>query len=160
MDFNKYFQSQTFKYVLWAIGGLIVLLLTFKAGMEVGEKKAGYSLRWGENYHRNFGGPRGGFFNDFRGRDLIDGHGIFGQIIKIGNGSLAIKGRDNMEKAVVLKDSTTITSPQGTLKLENLKVDDNIVIIGEPNKDGQIEAKFIRLMPALPLQQSRPPFNK
>ena len=34
------------------------------------------------------------------------------------------------------------------LKAENLKVDDFVIIIGDPNAQGQIEAKFIRVMPA------------
>ena len=66
MDFNKFFRSKTFKMVLLAIAALVVLLFVFKTGVFVGYRKAEYSYRWGENYHRNFAGPREGFFGDFR----------------------------------------------------------------------------------------------
>jgi hypothetical protein len=38
-----------------------------------------------------------------------------------------------------------------TVKISDLKVDDFVVVIGEPNDSGQIEAKFIRLLPPAPL---------
>ena len=60
MNITKFFQSKKFTVVLIAIVALIALLGAFKVGMVVGYKKAGYSYRWGENYHRNFAGPRNG----------------------------------------------------------------------------------------------------
>jgi hypothetical protein len=156
MDFNKFFQSKTFRIGLIFIGALIVLLLVFKAGVFVGYKKAQFSYRWGENYHRNFAGPRSGFFGDFRrglgDRDYINAHGTFGSIIKIdpaaGSGqaaTLIVKGSDNTEKTILVSDKTTIKSRREAIKIKDLKVDDRIVIIGSPNEQGQIEAKFIRL---------------
>lgn len=137
MDINK---------ILKLAGVIIILLVVFGAGMFVGTKKANFSFRWAENYHRNFGGPRGGFFGPINGRDFIDAHGVFGQIIKIDGSTLIVSGRDNTEKIVLIKDDTTINGPQNNLKLADLKVNDYIVIIGNPNNAGQIEAKLIRLM--------------
>lgn len=133
--------------VLFGIGALIVLLLVFKAGMVVGFKKANFSYRWVENYHRNFGGPRGGFLGDFSDRDFTDAHGTSGQIIKIDGNTLVTKGRDDVEKIVLVKDDTVIKRFQDTLKVADLKVNDYIVMIGDPNDAGQIEAKLIRLFP-------------
>lgn len=157
MDFNKIFQSKVFKGILGGILAFIALLLVFKAGTIVGFRKAGFSYQWGENYHRNFAGPRGGLFQDFSGRDFIDAHGVFGQIMKIdpstGSGqaaTLVIKGRDDVEKIVLVKDDTVIRRLMETVKPSDLKVDDFIVVIGEPNNNGQIEAKFIRVLPSPP----------
>ena len=158
MDFNKFFQSKTFKIVIWGIGGIIVFLLIFEAGMIVGFKKANFSYQWGENYHLNFAGPRGGFFKEFSGRDFIGAHGVFGQIIKIDSSTLVIKGRDNVEKIVLIKDSTVIEHFRDTVKITDLKVDDYVVVIGEPNGVGQIEAKFIRILPLPPTGTSFIPF--
>lgn len=84
MDYNKIFQSKLFKLFLLGIGIFILLLLGFKLGMVVGFGKARFSYRWGENYHQNFAGPRGGFFEDFYdNKDFIEAHGVFGEIIKI-----------------------------------------------------------------------------
>ncbi len=161
MDYNKILQSKKFKMILGGIGAIIVLLFVFAAGTIVGFKKANFSFRWAENYHRNFGGPRGGFFEDLGGRDFIDAHGVFGQIIKIDNStstpSLVIRGRDNVEKIVLIKDNTVINGFRNNAKSADLKVDDEIVVIGDPNDAGQIEAKLIRIMPASPeLQRGEP----
>ena len=145
MDLNKFFQSKTFKTVLCVIGGLIVLLLVFGAGAFVGFKKASFSYQWGENYHRNFAGPRGGFLGDFEGKDFIEAHGIVGQIIKIDGSTLIVKGKDGVEKIVLVSDKTGINNRRETVKVSDLKVDDQVVIIGSPNEQGQIEAKLIRL---------------
>lgn len=150
MDFNKFFQSRTFKISLWSILGLIVLLLIFKVGMAVGFRKANFSYRWGENYHRNFGGPVGGFFGNFYENDFIESYGAFGQIIKIDGSTVIVKGRGDIEKIISTRDNTVIKRFQENIKLTDLKVDDYIVVIGDPNDSGQIEAKLIRLMPSPP----------
>ena len=164
MDFNKFFQSKSFKITSWVIIGLIVILLIFRAGTLVGFRKANFSYKWGENYHRNFAGPRGGFFKEFNDKDFIEANGIFGQIIKIDGPTLVIKGRNNVEEIVIVKDNTAIKHFTETIKLTDLKVNDYIVVIGEPNNAGQIEAKLIRILPPSPpplppkdLSTRRPP---
>jgi len=162
MNFKNFFQSKLFKALAIGCGAfiifLIIALLIFKLGTLVGFKKAGFSYKWGENYHKNFGGPRGGFFGDFFDQDFIEAYGTFGQIIKIDGSTLVVKGRDNVEKIVLVKDNTTIKRLGETIKLSDLKVDDYIVVIGDPNEAGQIEAKFIRVMPSPPKQSSMRPF--
>jgi len=150
MDLNNFFQSKAFKITLGVIGGIIIFLLIFSIGMFVGFKKANFSYRWGENYHQNFGGPREGLFRDFRGEDFIAAYGAAGQIIKIDGSTLVVKGRDNVEKIVLLADSTVIKRFQETIKATDLKVDDFVVVIGEPNDSGQVGAKFIRVLPPSP----------
>ncbi len=150
MEIKKILESKTFKILTWLVASLIVLLLIFKLGMLVGERKAGFTYRWSENYHRNFAGPQGGFMPGFSDRDFIEASGVFGQIIKIDGANLVVQGRDNVEKIVITNDQTTIERLKDTIKLTDLKVDDYIVVIGEPNDAGQIEAKFIRVMPPTP----------
>lgn len=129
------------------MAGCILLLLTFRAGMIVGYHKAMFSYRWGENYHRNFGGPRFGFFSN-SGRDFIESHGTFGQVIKIDSTTLVVKGRDDVEKIIVITKDTAIRRGIDNIMPIDLRVDDPVVIIGTPNNDGQIEARLIRVMPA------------
>jgi len=57
-DCRKIFQSKIFRGVSGGILALIVLLLVFKFGMMAGERQAGFSYRWGDNYNRNFAGPK------------------------------------------------------------------------------------------------------
>lgn len=150
MDIDKIFQSKSFKGVVFGVAIFIIILIIFKAGMIVGIRKADFSCRWSDNYHRNFGGPREGFLKGFGDRDFIEASGTFGQIIKIDGETLVVKGRDDVEKIILINDATTIKSLQDTINLSNLKIDDYIVTIGEPNNSGQIEAKLIRLLPPPP----------
>jgi len=83
-----------------------------------------------------------------RGDDFTNPHGTFGKIIKIDLPTIAVQASDGTEKSIVIDDNTTIRRFQETLTSKDLKVDDPIVVIGEPNDQGQIEAKLIRLMPA------------
>ncbi len=149
---NKNLHPDFLKWIIFGLLIFIVLALIFSIGVWVGGAKARFSYRWAESYHQNFGGPREGFFGDWRKLpppgDFIEAHGVFGQIIKIDGLTLIIKGRDNVERIVSTNDSATINRSGATVKIGDLKVNDYIVVIGEPNDAGQIEAKFIRLLPA------------
>lgn len=150
MDLDKIFQSKLFQGAIGGLAVFIVLLLIFKAGMFVGQRKADFSHRFSDSYHRNFAGPQGGFLKDFGDRDFLEASGIFGQIIKIDGSTLVVKGGQDAEKIILANDGTIIKKFQKTIKLADLKIDDYIVAIGEPNDSGQIEAKLIRVMPPPP----------
>ena len=153
MDINKILQSKIFAGIIIVVIALIILLLGFKLGTVVGIRKADFSCRWSDNYHQNFGGPQKGFLQGLGDRDFIEANGTFGQIIKIDGSTLVIKGRQNIEKIVLVSGTTVLRNFQGTIKIGDLKVDDLVIIIGEPNVSGQIEAKLIRVMPPLPTQE-------
>jgi hypothetical protein len=157
---KDFFQSKLFKGIILGVAGLVVLVFVFCLGVFVGTKRADFSFRWADEYHRNFGGPQGGFFGDFIGmdREFTNSNGSFGQIISInpstnsGQAVLTVKDNDgdNTEKTILVNDKTTIIYQKENIKLSDLKVDDNIVVIGEPDNSGQIQAKLIRVMPPLP----------
>ena len=146
-------KRDTLKWIIIGLAVFVIAVLLFGAGMFVGGMKARFSYRWAENYHRNFGGPQGGFMGDWRmmplNSEFIEGYGTFGQIIKIEGSTIVIKGRNDMEKIILLKDDTVIKRLRETIKPIDLKIDDYIVVIGEPNDAGQIEAKLIRLLPPM-----------
>jgi len=147
MDIKEIIKSKAYMITALSLAVIAVAVLIFGAGMYAGYRKARFSYQWGENYHMNFGGSRGGMMRDFGGKDLIDSHGASGQIIKIDGSVIIIKGQDGVEKSILIKDDTTIRRFRETIKLNDLKVNDYIVIIGSPNNSGQIEAKFLRMMP-------------
>ena len=151
---SDFFQSKTFKGIIIAVGALVVLVFVFCVGVFVGTERADFSFKWADQYHRNFAGPQGGFFGDFMGmdREFTNSNGIFGQIMTINNNVLTVKDNDgdNTEKDVLVSDKTTIILQRKNIKLSDLKDDDNIVVIGEPDNTGEIQAKLIRVMPAMP----------
>ena len=138
----------------WVIVGFIcfsLISLVFGAGIFVGELKARSSYLWAESYHKNFAGPKEGFFGDnwrrlsFPGEDFVENHGVFGEIIQINEGSIVIRGGNNSERLVVVNSDTIIQLGRETLNKQNLQVGEKAVIIGSPNEQGQIEAKLIRI---------------
>ena len=148
LDFLK---SKTVVVVIAVLFGLALLLGTFSVGMAVGYRKAKFSYAWGDNYHRNFGGPRGGFIREFNldldGKDFIGAHGTFGQVISISESELVVRGKDNVEKIIVVNGDTDIRRFKDSIELKDMRVDEPIVVIGEPDDLGKIEAKFIRVLP-------------
>ena len=61
MEINKLldiFRSKTFLVIMLAVFSLALLCASFSVGVAIGSHKANYSAKWGENYAKNFGGPR------------------------------------------------------------------------------------------------------
>jgi hypothetical protein len=141
-------ESKSFKIAILSVAGVIVLVFVFGLGVFVGTKRADFSFQWAEAYHRNFGGPQGGFVGNMMGREFTDANGVFGQIIKIDGQELTIKGRDGVEKIIITDADATIRFQAQNKKISDLKIGDNVVVIGQPNSSGQIEAQLIRIMPA------------
>jgi hypothetical protein len=133
--------------VIVILVGFCLVISAFGVGIWVGEKRAEFSFRWAEDYHRNFGGPQRGIFGNFPAQDFINSHGIFGQVITIDGNNIMIKGQDNMEKTAVVSEKTTMVTNATKIPLSSIKVNDMVVIIGSPNAQGQIDAKFIRVLP-------------
>ncbi len=137
------------KWIIIGLAGFVVVVLIFGIGMFVGGMKAKFSYRWAESYHKNFAGPKNGFLGDWRvllpPGDFIESHGTFGEIIEIEGNTLIVKGREDIEKVVLVGEKTIIKLGRKNIKISDLKVDDRVVIIGSPNEQGQIEASLIRL---------------
>jgi len=154
MDTKKvidFLHKRFFLIIALVIFCLIVALVIFKAGMLIGERKCGFSVRWNDNYHQNFAprrpDMRQGLMMD---NDLLQASGANGQIIKIDGNTLVVKSPINIEKAVLVTDKTIIMRFKDTIMIKDLLVDEEVVVIGEPNEAGQIEAKFIRVLPKRP----------
>lgn len=118
----------------------------------MGERKATFSQRFGDNFERNFRGPDGGMmFPGFPGEGpMPGGHGAVGEIISIALPNIIVAGPDNLEKTIVIGTDTRIREFQSELNAEDLTVGDHIITLGEPNEEGQIEAKLVRLLPPPP----------
>lgn len=150
VEVKKVFKSKAFRVFLYCLGFIVVASFIFKAGVFVGFQKASFGRNWGDNYSRNFGmtprGPRS-MMEDFD--NLPNPHGAIGKIVKIDESSVVVvDDKDKTEKVILINSDTKIFKMRESIMKENLAVGDFLVVIGNPNKDGQIEAKLIRLMPA------------
>lgn len=154
---------QKIKIISIILGSVLIALIVFVAGVNVGFHKAKFSYKFGENYERNFmnqgmmmnpgmpSGPMGEmmrpgeFPNKIEGRGFRNPHGISGTIISISGNSLVIKNKNNEESTISISEKTTIKSGQDDIKIENLKTENEIVVIGEPGDSGVINAYLIRV---------------
>jgi len=151
-DLKKLSESKSLRQVILALAIVAGIFLVFATGVAVGYHKASFSYSWGENYHRNFGGPREGFFFTMRApfgpNDFANSHGTFGTIANITLPTFIVQGERDVEKAVLVRGDTAIRRFMEQATSSDLKVGDRVVVIGEPNAEGRIVAKLIRVMPA------------
>jgi hypothetical protein len=151
-------KSKGFKLAAGVIGAFILALAIFASGVFVGFHKAKFSYKFGENYERNFMGPRRGVedfggpmgmvkekFRNFEGRDFRNSHGLAGTIVSIADNNIIIKDRDNKENTVVVSDRTIIKSGRDDIKISDLKNDEQVVVMGNPGDNGVINADLIRV---------------
>lgn len=144
MEIDKITESKAFKYFMVIVPVLIILILVFGLGVYVGYRKAKFSYSWGENYEKNFPKKRG--FLGFMPGDIMNAHGTVGSVSEINGNIIVLKDNDGTQKSILTSSSTTVISRPGTdLKLQDIKVNDAITVIGMPNNQGQIEAKLIRI---------------
>ena len=157
---KNFFTSKSYKWILWIIAELILLVIVFALGMRVGLHKAKYSYAWGANYERNFtsrpnepmkqGMPSRnqsglmGFFQE-RGGDFRNAHGLTGNIVSITGNNIVIKDQGNKKNTIAVDDKTMIKSGKDDIKIGDLKTDEKIVILGKPDSNGVIDAELIRV---------------
>lgn len=144
--------SKGFRTGVSVLGIVLIVLVSFAAGVAVGFRKARYSFAWGENYERHFmGGPRmepRGFMpplRKFEGRDLRNAHGAAGTIVSIAGDKLIVKDRDDKENTVAVTDKTLVKFLGENLSVGDLRPNDRIVVIGRPGEDGVVNADIIRV---------------
>lgn len=150
MSFKDIFKANHLNKLLITLAIAVVIVFIFILGIFVGHEKGRFSREWEQNYCGNMmgpGGPGGRGMMNFD-RPGFNPHNGFGQIIKIENNQIIVKGQDNVEKIIIVNDKTIIREFDKSLKLADLKVDDNIIAIGRPDNQGRIEAGLIRVMPA------------
>ncbi|MFA5777200.1 MAG: hypothetical protein WC906_02070 [Parcubacteria group bacterium] len=149
---EKILKSKKFIVASAIVGIFIIALVSFAMGAAVGFHKAKFSFQFGENYERNFMGskhvgPMGmmPFPPEFEGRGMRNGHGVAGTIISISENSLIIKDRDGKENTISVSDKTIINLGRDTVKIGDLKNDEEIVVIGKPGDSGVVNADLIRV---------------
>jgi hypothetical protein len=154
MSTQEMLKSKKFKIAALAVGVILIALVSFGGGVAVGLHKAKFSYEFGKNYERNFTGhgPEGmmergprGMMNDFGGRGFRNAHGIAGTIISVADNKIVLKDRDGQENTISVDDKTLIKKGQDTIGINDLKNDDQIVVMGNPGDNGMISADLIRV---------------
>lgn len=150
-DIKNLAASRKFRLAAFIFFGVAVALFLFQAGVEVGYRKASFSHKWGDNYERNFGGRGGhnffGVMGMMRGqRAYLNAYGISGKVISITGRTMAVSGGD-AEKLVNISGNTIIRRFNENIKPEELIIGETVVVIGQPDESGVINASLVRIMP-------------
>jgi len=147
MNAKQFIKSRLFIGIIIGIFCLTLLVSSFQIGMIVGFRKARVSYDWSEHYDKNFGGPRRAIMGMPIGTPQFMGaFGNFGTIIRIDDPAIIISGSNNTERIVITDDKTQFINIRDKILKTDLKLGDSIVIIGEPDDQGQIIARLIRLL--------------
>jgi hypothetical protein len=147
MDLKNISESKVVRDIIIIIGIIIVALSILFIGINIGERRARFAGEFGDNYQRNFLGPRGSMMGGYFGQMLPGGHGATGNILSINLPQIIINGPDNLEKTILVGTSTMIRQFQQNIQSTDLKTGDFVTVLGNPNNSGQIEAALIRVMP-------------
>lgn len=146
-------QSKSFQGILIGIIISIIALLIFQAGVTVGQHKARFGDRMGEHFERNFVDMnREGFSPSLGFGEMLPpgGHGAAGEVMSVTLPTFVIAGPDNLERTIVVTDETVIRQYRNEVNTESIRTGNFVVVLGEPNDKGEIEAKLIRFLPPPP----------
>ncbi len=147
-NLEKIVESKSFKTVIVITVVIAVLAFIFQAGVFVGFHKASFLFKSGDNFYRVYGERGPGSMMSGRNDEFSGGHGVIGKIVKVNLPTLVVLGPDNIEKVIVTDASTTVRVARDSSDLDKLVLDQFITVLGSPNDQGQIVAKFIRIIPA------------
>jgi hypothetical protein len=148
MTFKEFTQSKDFSKIIYIIGGLLVALVVFQAGIFVGYRVAAFSINWDNAHNADVRSPQSIFAPFGRDMDDVNSHGAIGEIISVQLPVIMVKGPSGNEAIVLISSATSIRNMRNLASTSDLKVGSQIVTIGTPDEQGRIDATFIRLVPA------------
>jgi hypothetical protein len=146
---NDFLKAPKTKMLLWILCGVLVVLITFGLGVAIGYRRAIFASDFGENYYHNlygdpFGNPMVGVMNN----GPLTIHGVVGQVIDVGSTTMSVENLNGNEESVFVASNTPIREMNNMIPLVEIDVGDHVTVIGEPNQNGQVEARFIRVFTA------------
>jgi hypothetical protein len=147
---SHFLESKKIRTMLWVLGALIALLIVFGLGISIGYDRASFASRFDENYARNF--------TPGQAPSPVSDHGITGSVIDIGTATISVDDQSNNEHSISVSSGTVIREMNNTIQIGDIKIGDQVVVIGEPNLEGQIAARFIRVFTtssSIPINQGQ-----
>jgi hypothetical protein len=140
-------ESKKVRMVLYILGGLIILFVVFGFGIAVGYQRAGFAMGFDRNYYRNFYGVSPGVASGTMAPPVpVAGHGVVGTIIDLSSSTISLTDQSNNEHSIAISSGTVIRDGDSDSAISGMAVGDQIAVIGEPDSNGQIDARFIRII--------------
>ncbi len=139
-------QNKWLRIALIAVGAMLALCILLGAGIFVVRLSHQRTVRPVGLFRRLFG--------------LYNGHGAVGtiQTIDIQNQTVTLQLGDGTQQTVLVNKDSRIDKSGKRITLSDLHVADRITVIGSPDTQGQVVARFIRVFATPPpvLQQGTP----
>ncbi len=148
MDITTIIESDKFTKALIGVGLVVAALVIFEAGMYVGVHKTEFSLQEGDEFYRVFdpGAGPGALF----GSDFTTAHGAAGKVISVSLPTFVVEQTNNTEKVIAVTDDTQIRSFRDATSSGAIRAGNFVIVIGEPDQNGRIDATLVRLVPPPP----------
>jgi hypothetical protein len=147
-QFKKICLSVAIPKIIIVLAVLLVFLLVFQAGFAVGFRKAAFSFNWDKNYMTGgFDDPRSFMAPFMRDIDDVNPHGAVGEIISIRLPSILVKRSSGAEEVINIGPMTSIRNLRLVASTSDLALHKQVIVIGEANDSGQIDASLIRILP-------------
>lgn len=143
---QHFLESKKARVIIFTLGAFSAMLLIFAGGVAVGYRKAVFSSALGQNYERNFYGPMPGAMGIMAPRGP-NTHGVMGQVIDVTSSSFSVKDPDDDERFIIVTSGTVIRDMDQTISVDAMTPGNRVVVIGAPNSNGQVEARFVRVFP-------------
>jgi hypothetical protein len=118
------------KSVLVALGAALAIVLVFGVGFFVGRQST-FPLR--------------AFPNSAQARNR-SGHGAIGTIQSIDGQRITIQTRDGKIQVVRMDENTRLEKKFQKASLADFKINDQVVAIGSPNAEGEIQARLVGIV--------------
>jgi hypothetical protein len=146
---KEFFITTKYRQSLIVLGGILLLLVVFQAGIFVGFHKARSAMRMDDRFARAYGahykqGPFGIPEDDFPAA-----HGTVGKVLSVSLPTFVVEDKGNA-RIVRTATGTEVREGRDDTELSSIDPDDFVVVIGSPNDSGEIVAKFVRLVPPPP----------
>lgn len=159
-DFEKRIarRRREFRVVIGSLIVLVVAIIIFLAGMVVGRLQDRFQVRRSIEVpgiqtpgmmNGNFGNPFGtpGMLGGPNGqRSMANANGAQGTITAINGDNITVNGSNGVSDTISVNSSTVIRqkTPGGQdLKISDLHTGETITVLGDPDSQGQIVAKYI-----------------
>jgi hypothetical protein len=148
-NLHEVISSKKARWTVGVIGVLLAALLIFHVGVVVGSHSGQFGCSSMDRGFRSSFLP-GGFELPYG--FISDGHGAVGVVTAVTLPTFTVQTREGTNQTIVVSTSTIIQSMNGS-DTKALSVGSQIVVLGEPDGQGRINAKMIRI---LPVTQIRP----
>lgn len=143
---EDYFFTKNTKWILWGALALILALLIFHAGVEVGQQQPRHS-------HASFNGlpPQPGMLSGIMPQQdfVADGHGAVGTVATVTLPTFILTSRGGLDEEIYAGTSTVVTGG-ASADTSALKSGETVIVIGDPEDtdDGYLDARIIHILPS------------